>query len=75
VTEKVSNTEIQRLWREVLGTTGADNLDFFSAGGHSFLILELLGRLESELGVAVDISEFMATPTLTFLTERAGAPT
>ncbi|MEI5097451.1 amino acid adenylation domain-containing protein [Streptomyces sp. PmtG] len=51
------------LFSEVLGVAqvGIDD-DFFALGGHSLLIVRLLSRVDAELGVRVDVRDFLTSP-------------
>ncbi|MFE2756734.1 non-ribosomal peptide synthetase [Actinosynnema sp. NPDC059335] len=56
---------VTALWCESLGTTHARPDDSFVAhGGHSIKALKLLARVDEALGVAVDLADFLAEPTL-----------
>ncbi|MFD3698351.1 amino acid adenylation domain-containing protein [Streptomyces sp. NPDC058646] len=61
-------TETERalcaLFAEVLGRTevGAEE-DFFSAGGHSLLGIQLINRIRTELGAEVAVRSLFAAPT------------
>ncbi len=65
---------IATIWREVLGIrrVGVDD-DFFELGGHSILATRVIARLASEMGVALPLRWFFATPTLGALAERVDA--
>jgi amino acid adenylation domain-containing protein len=53
------------LWCESLGMAVARPDDNFVAlGGHSIKALKLLARVDETFGVAVDLADFMAEPTL-----------
>ncbi len=51
-------------WREVmqLDTVGMED-DFFSMGGHSLVAAQLLARVQSACGVAITLSELLASPS------------
>lgn len=56
---------VAALWCETLGTTQARPDDSFVAmGGHSIKALKLLARVDETFGVAVDLADFLAEPTL-----------
>ena len=56
---------IAALWCDSLGITQARPDDSFVAlGGHSIKALKLLARVEETLGVAVELTDFMADATL-----------
>ncbi|MCI4066894.1 amino acid adenylation domain-containing protein [Micromonospora sp. R77] len=63
------------VWGEVLHT-GVRSLgdDFFAAGGHSLRLIRLLSRVEQVTGVAVDIRDFLAEPTVGALLRRVAHP-
>ncbi|GAA0459519.1 hypothetical protein Aca07nite_88320 [Actinoplanes capillaceus] len=56
---------VAALWRESLGLARVRPDDSFVAlGGHSIKALRLLARLDEELGVTVDLADFLADPTM-----------
>ena len=56
---------VAALWCESLGLDQARPDDSFVAlGGHSIKALKLLARVDETLGVAVDLADFLAEPTL-----------
>jgi amino acid adenylation domain-containing protein/thioester reductase-like protein len=58
-------TEIARLWSELLGHDSIRRDDnFFSLGGHSLLAIDVAYRLEKTLGYPVPARELFAEPTL-----------
>ncbi len=62
------------LWAEALGVdkVGAED-DFFELGGHSLLAVQLLFRVEEELGVSVPLHELFARPRVAALAEAVAA--
>lgn len=57
--------QIYELWCDCLGIPSLDpNSDFFELGGHSILVLELLARMEQELGLRIPVMDFLQNPTL-----------
>jgi amino acid adenylation domain-containing protein len=58
-------TRIAPVWSAVLGIDRVDvQRDFFDMGGHSLSAMQLLARLEAELGVEIEVREFFARPTI-----------
>ncbi len=63
------NNEIQRklveIWKKVLqiDRVGIEN-NFFSVGGHSFLVMTLIAAIEKELHVKVKLTTFLEHPTV-----------
>ena len=58
-------TEIARLWTELLGHDSIRRDDnFFALGGHSLLAIDVAYRLEKALGYPVPARELFAEPTL-----------
>jgi acyl carrier protein len=55
-----------RIWCEVLGVAGGDDLesDFFMAGGDSVAGLVLAARIEQEFGVEFRIVDIFENPDL-----------
>ena len=55
--------EMANLFSELLHCEVSLHEDFFVAGGHSLLVLQLLGRIEARWGVRIPASDFFTTPT------------
>ncbi|HEV2378007.1 MAG TPA: condensation domain-containing protein, partial [Streptosporangiaceae bacterium] len=52
------------IWRDVLGTQGVDDgTDFFHAGGHSLLALQVLARVRQVFGAEPPVQALFAAPT------------
>ena len=59
---------VRAVWAEVLGRPASDDLeDFFDAGGHSLLAVQMLGRLKDAWLVELLLSEFFNNPTVSWL--------
>jgi len=61
---------ITRVWQEVLGVEriGVDD-NFFDAGGHSLLMVQVHNKLSAAFGKDVSIVEMFARPTISALAE------
>lgn len=73
-----SDDGIPRIMGEVLGCRIGLDDDFFEKGGHSLLAVELLNRLEAQLGIRVALSGLFAARTpraLAHAADSAGALT
>ncbi|MFD9621946.1 condensation domain-containing protein [Streptomyces virginiae] len=58
------------IWREVLGVSDLTVTDrFFSIGGNSLRAIKVLARIQSQLGVTLDLGTFFARPTITGLAD------
>ncbi len=55
--------QLGALWRELLGIDVGPSDNFYDAGGHSLLAIECAARIESQLGVQLEVRHF-ATATL-----------
>ncbi|AGL19083.1 non-ribosomal peptide synthetase [Actinoplanes sp. N902-109] len=67
--EEPETGAVAAIWCEVLDREHARPGDnFLTHGGHSLLALRLLSRLDEELGVQLDLADFLADPTLRGLT-------
>jgi aspartate racemase len=59
-----------RIWSEVLGVERVGVLDnFFDLGGHSLLAIQLLGRIEKELGPRLSLAAIFRSPRIADLAE------
>lgn len=63
-------TALAGIWQALLRVqrVGRDD-NFFELGGYSMLALDLRGRIESELGVAVSLSALIEAPTVATLAQ------
>ncbi|HUF61819.1 MAG TPA: amino acid adenylation domain-containing protein [Verrucomicrobiales bacterium] len=71
-----SNLESRLLliWSEALGRTGIGVRDnFFDAGGHSLLLLQVHSRIVEELGYDITVLELFQHPTIDSLAARLSA--
>ncbi|MFF8619216.1 phosphopantetheine-binding protein [Streptomyces sp. NPDC015350] len=70
----VRNT-IFRIWAEVLGVEPDACDDFFLAGGHSLLAIQMIAELENTLGVELTVRDVLDNPEIdgfcAFVMERA----
>jgi amino acid adenylation domain-containing protein len=58
-------TELTRIWEDVLGVNGISRNDnFFDLGGHSFLALRLFARVETLIGRRPPLSALFRAPTI-----------
>ncbi|GIJ22893.1 non-ribosomal peptide synthetase [Micromonospora lutea] len=66
---------IAGIWASTLGVTEVGLHDnFFDLGGHSFLLVELAGRLREEFGPAVTVLTVVEHPTVASLAAAIGTP-
>ena len=67
----LAEQRIAALWKELLGLpVEQPNASFFALGGNSVLAVQLIVRIEHELGVALPLSDIYAAPGLRDLTAR-----
>ncbi|SHJ72421.1 Acyl-CoA synthetase (AMP-forming)/AMP-acid ligase II [Tessaracoccus bendigoensis DSM 12906] len=62
---------VSRIWAEVLGRP-ASRGSFFALGGDSVLAMDLIAAVLNQLGVEVELADFIADPTLAFLIHQVG---
>ena len=61
---------IKPLWEAALGVTSASRLDdFFASGGHSLIAIELMHKIESELGFKLPLSALFRKPSIAGLAQ------
>ena len=69
-----SDTEgqIVLLWQEMFGfePIGVED-EFFQLGGHSLLAVQMVSRLRDDLDVDLTLAEFLESPTVAAIAERA----
>ena len=70
---------IADIWTELLACPGiAADDDFFALGGHSLLLIQVVARIEREIGVRVGVQAAFEAPTLAALArlvdEHGGGP-
>ncbi|MFL6137844.1 MAG: non-ribosomal peptide synthetase [Frankiaceae bacterium] len=67
---------VARIWADELGVPAvAPNDDFFSLGGHSLLVMKVVGRTRKELGADVSVRALFQAPVLADFVERVRAGT
>lgn len=65
-------TQMLRIWEEVLGKSGFGvSDDFFDIGGHSLLALRLVLLIEQRMGVKIPLAELFKSATVAHLTQVA----
>lgn len=57
-------TVVRRSWAEALGIDVDETTDFFFAGGHSFLAIDIVAGLGDELGVEIPLRTLFDQPVL-----------
>ena len=67
-------TELARIWREILGGSRLGVRDnFFAVGGHSLLAVRLLSRIRKELSVDLPVASLMKAPTIELFAQQIRA--
>jgi amino acid adenylation domain-containing protein len=69
VTEKHANTDVTSLlislWKEALNVDSIDiDDDFYDLGGHSLIFVRVINRIESILGVSIELYDLFDYPTI-----------
>ncbi|MGY2196583.1 amino acid adenylation domain-containing protein [Pseudomonas gingeri] len=66
-------TELARIWSEVLGIERVGRDDgFFALGGHSLLVIQVIARIRRNLDLEIAASVLFATPQLKHFALRLG---
>jgi acyl carrier protein len=60
---------VRSIWGDLFGSAVADDADFFDLGGHSLLAMQVVARLEGQLGVRVPLRLLFERPTLAAFSE------
>jgi thioesterase domain-containing protein len=64
-------TQLERVWRGVLGSAPLGVRDnFFSVGGHSLLAIRLLSRIRKEMDFDLPVASLMGGPTIELQAQR-----
>ncbi len=64
---------VAAVWRDILGLADVPtDQDFFTLGGTSLLAVEVVARLERELGVEIPLRTFYTEPTVVGLAQAIG---
>jgi acyl carrier protein len=59
---------LAEMWVDLLKIERVGRHDnFFDLGGHSLLVMKLIGRMQIEFGIRIAIQDFFSNPTLTSL--------
>ena len=71
LTEKVNTiTVLTSIWEKVLGVINVEpNANFFALGGHSLMAVEMVARIEEQLGVEITMKDIIEHPELKQLAE------
>ncbi|MER7625278.1 acyl carrier protein [Streptomyces sp. NPDC126503] len=57
--------QVSEIWAEVLALPEVDvDANFYDLGGHSLLLIELVGRLNQKLGIETDVVTVLEHPTV-----------
>jgi thioesterase domain-containing protein/acyl carrier protein len=66
--------QLAAIWRDVLGCSQVGVCDsFFDLGGHSLLALDLVARIENQLGVSLPLSVLLDHPTIERIAAAIGS--
>jgi acyl carrier protein len=61
----VNEQQVSEIWAEVLALPAVDvDANFYDLGGHSLLLIDLVGRLNQALGIETDILTVLEHPTV-----------
>ncbi|MBB4923467.1 acyl carrier protein [Kitasatospora kifunensis] len=67
----VQEQDISRIWADIIGIPEADiHTNFFDLGGHSLQLMEVVARLNEQLGIDVDVLALMEYPTVAEFTSH-----
>ncbi len=65
-----TETAVAGIFSEVLGIAAGRNTNFFEAGGHSLLAMQVVDRIRRALGVPIQVRMLFEAPTVWELAER-----
>lgn len=51
------------VWTDVLGSTPERHSNFFSIGGNSLQAVQIIARVQNQLGIVIFLSQFLGNPT------------
>jgi acyl carrier protein len=60
-----------RVFADVLGHEVSPDQNFFDAGGHSVMVIEVIARLRKQYGLAVPARQFLANASARAVAETA----
>jgi short-subunit dehydrogenase/acyl carrier protein len=62
--------QIKDIWQKTLNTKVDSDTDFFEAGGHSLLALQLISRMAEEMKIKISLQDIFAYPTIRALLQQ-----
>jgi acyl carrier protein len=64
----MSNAELQEelkgIWQDTLGVEVDEETDFFEVGGHSFMAMRIIARLDEKYGTSIPMRLIFDSPRL-----------
>lgn len=61
---------IQKIWEDLLKLPHMSNTDnFFTLGGHSLLIVKMIGKIKDQFGIELSLKEIFKNPTIHSIAE------
>ncbi|MEU3229429.1 phosphopantetheine-binding protein [Nocardiopsis alba] len=56
--------EIRSLWQDTLGVEVDEETDFFEVGGHSFMAMRIIARIDEKYGTGIPLRLIFDLPRL-----------